>query len=134
MAYVYNQKNIKPDKTLTDEKGFLKMELRWLLSEHNSPVNKVAIGHTHKYKGGEHRDHHHTNVEEIIYMLKGEAIERVGDEFVKLKQGDCLFIPKGVIHSHKVVSDEVETLCIYIGAPSFEKTGYVLDENDKSKS
>lgn len=126
MVYAYNPKNMEPDKTLTDEKGFFNMELKWLLDEHNAPVTMCAIGHTRKSKGGEHRLHHHTNAEEIIYMLKGKAIERVGDEYVELKQGDCLFIPKGIIHSHKVISDEVETLCIYIGAPSFEKTGYVL--------
>ncbi len=42
--------------------------------------------------------------------------------------GDCIFIPKGVIHSHVCISDEVETYCIYIGASSLEKSGYVLEK------
>lgn len=134
MALVTNSKNIKPDLTLNDEKGFTHMELRWLISDKNAPVSKVTIGHTYKIKGGEHRLHFHTDADEVIYMLKGKAIEKIDDEEVVLNPGDCCFIPRNSIHSHVVVEAPVETLCIYIGAPSFEKTGYHLVEQDKAKA
>ena len=129
MAYIKNISSVKPDQAMNKEKGFTGMELRWLLSEHNAPVTMCTVGHTHKPKGGEHRAHHHTNADEVILMLQGRAIERIGDETIELKKGDCVFIPRGTIHAHKCISDEpVETYCIYVGAPSIEKTGYVLDE------
>ena len=61
-------------------------------------------------------------------MLKGMAVEKIGEEEVILKPGDCCFIPKNIVHSHKVIEDPVETLCIYIGASSIENTGYKLLE------
>jgi hypothetical protein len=101
MIYLTNIDSVEPDQKMNREKGFAAMELRWLLSEANAPVTLCTIGHTRKQKGGER---------------------------VELKKGDCLFIPRGVVHSHKVTEDPVETYCIYIGAGSIEKTGYVLDE------
>ena len=134
MKYVANPKGLTPDKTLNDEKGFTQMELTWLIDNKNFPVTSCAVGYTNKKPGGEHRLHYHTNAEEIIVMLKGRAIERVGDEEIEIKAGDVMFIPKGVIHSH-VALEPVETLCIYAGegATSFENTGYVLVENTSEK-
>ena len=128
MIYLTNIESVEPDQKMNREKGFAAMELRWLLSEANAPVTLCTIGHTRKQKGGEHRAHHHLHADEVILMLQGKAVEVVGDEQVELKKGDCLFIPRGVVHSHKVTEEPVETYCIYIGAGSIEKTGYVLDE------
>jgi mannose-6-phosphate isomerase-like protein (cupin superfamily) len=128
MIYHTNIDSVEPDRKMNREKGFSAMELRWLLSEANAPVSLCTIGHTRKQKGGEHRAHHHLHADEVILMLQGRAIEVVGDEQVELKKGDCLFIPRGVVHSHRVTEEPVETYCIYIGAGSIEKTGYVLDE------
>ncbi len=129
MQFVANPKLVGPDQTKTTENGFTEMELRWLLTKANSPVTMCCVGHTLKNKGGEHRAHHHTNAEEIIVMLRGKAVERIGDEYYEIGPGDCVFIPKGAVHSHKVVSeDQVETVFIYVGATTFEETGYVLDE------
>ena len=129
MIYLTNIDSVAADKAMNQEKGFAHMELRWLLSEHNAPVSqKITVGHTRKRAGGEHRLHHHTNADEVILMLQGKAIERVGDKDVEIKKGDCLFIPRGVVHSHRVVEEPVETYCIYVGAGSIESTGYVLDE------
>jgi mannose-6-phosphate isomerase-like protein (cupin superfamily) len=128
MIYLTNIDSVEPDQKMNQEKGFAAMELRWLLSGANAPVTLCTIGHTRKQKGGEHRLHHHLYADEVILMLHGKAIEVVGDERVELKKGDCLFIPRGVVHSHKVTEDPVETYCIYIGAGSIDKTGYVLDE------
>ncbi|MGE5541428.1 MAG: cupin domain-containing protein [Bacillota bacterium] len=129
MQFVNNPRLVGPDQTKTLENGFNEMELRWLLTEKNAPVTMCCVGHTLKNKGGEHRLHHHENAEEIIVMLRGRAVERIGDQEYELSPGDCAFIPKGAIHSHKVVStDQVETVFIYVGATSFEGTGYVLDQ------
>ena len=126
MAIVHNLKDVKPDKTLTDANGFKEMELRWLISNKNAPVSMVTVGHTHKIKGGEHRLHYHTDADEIIYMIKGKAIEKIDAEEVVLTPGDCCYIPRNAVHSHQVIEAPVETICIYIGASSIEKSGYHL--------
>ena len=134
MRYVANPMNLTPDSTLNKEKGFTGMGLTWLITSDKFPVTSCAVGYTKKNPGGEHRLHYHTNAEELIIMLKGRAIERVGDEDIEIKAGDVMFIPKGVVHSH-VALEPVETMCIYAGegATSFENTGYVLVESSPEK-
>jgi len=134
LNYVANPRGLMPDKTLDNEKGFTQMELTWLITDKKFPVTSCAVGYTKKNPGGEHRLHYHTNAEELIVMLKGRAIERVGDKEIEIKAGDVMFIPKGVVHSH-VALEPVETLCIYSGdgATNFENTGYVLAENASEK-
>ena len=126
--YLTNINSVEPDKSLNKERGFTGVGLRWLLSEQNVPGITCTVGYTHKKKGGEHRLHRHMDADEVILMLRGTALQKIGDENVDLNKGDCVYIPKGIIHSHTCISDEVETYCIYIGAASLEKTGYVLDE------
>lgn len=128
MLYVVNPKSLKPDKSLDYDMGFSKMDLRWLFNDENSLVTMCAVGHTHKQRYGEHRLHIHKHAEEIIIMLKGSAIEIIGSEEYTIGPGDCVFIPKDVPHSQKSISDEVETIFIYVGSTSLEKTGYELVE------
>ena len=129
MNYVVNPQQVKPDITMNKEKGFTEMELRWIFTDQNAPVKMCSVGHTVKVPGGHHRLHHHTNAEEIIIMLKGKAIERIGEKEFEITAGDCVVIPRGVVHSHKCI-EPVETIFVYAGAgaTSLEATGYVLDE------
>jgi quercetin dioxygenase-like cupin family protein len=56
----------------------------------------------------------HTNtVEHEQYVLRGEATITIGDEAHRVRKGDVVFIPEGVIHSYENISDEpFEFLCI----------------------
>jgi mannose-6-phosphate isomerase-like protein (cupin superfamily) len=120
------------DKTKNEKVGFNDMVLSWLVNEQNARSENVAVGHTHKPPGGEHKLHLHKNAEEVIFMLKGKGVEICGDKEIELKTGDCIYIPRGMPHSHKNSGNEPsETIFVYAGAPSFEKTGYVLLENKR---
>lgn len=48
--------------------------------------------------------HMHVNHSEHAYIIDGEADMRLGDKWFKVKNGDVIFIPKGVIHAVKVTS------------------------------
>lgn len=49
----------------------------------------------------------HTNtVEHEQYVLNGEAEVQIGDETHFVKKNNAVFIPAGVPHSYKVLSDE----------------------------
>ena len=127
-----NVREVKPDEKRTREDGFTDMLLSWLVNEHNAGSQNIAVGHTYKHPGGQHRLHLHKNVEEIIFILKGKGVQICGETEFEVKAGDCIFIPRGIPHSQKNTGDEpIETIFVYAGAPSFEKTGYVLLENEK---
>ena len=48
--------------------------------------------------------HKHLTHSEHVYVIDGEAEMRLGDKTVKIKNGDIIFIPKGTVHSVKVIS------------------------------
>jgi quercetin dioxygenase-like cupin family protein len=123
--YVVNAKNYKPDPTLNFDKGFSKMDLTWVVTDKTCPVTQCSVGYTQKIPGGQHRLHLHKKADELIIMLKGKAIERVGSEDYELNEGDICFIPRNVPHSQTCI-ESVETYCIYVGAPNFKETEYVL--------
>lgn len=61
---------------------------------------ELAIFEIHsKGKGGGPALHIHQDQDETMYILEGEYLFQVGDEKVKLKMGDSIFIPRGTPHA-----------------------------------
>lgn len=50
-------------------------------------------------------DHDHT-VDKIDGVLSGRFRMTMGEQSVVLEAGDCLYVPKGAVHSAEVVGDE----------------------------
>ena len=125
MKYVVKLKDLIADKAMNEEKGFTRMALSWVFTDKNVPVTQCAVGYTNKEPGGTHVLHLHRNAEEIIIMLKGRAMQIVGDDEFEIEAGDCVFIPKNVVHSQRAL-EPVETIFIYVGATNLEDTGYEL--------
>ena len=63
--------------------------------------------------GTAHAFHHHPEMDEIIYILSGEAEQWYEHEKRTLKSGDVIYIPRGVIHGTYNSSDaEVDFLAV----------------------
>ncbi len=56
----------------------------------------------------------HTNlVEHEQYILGGQATITIGDETYRVRAGDTVFIPAGIIHSYENIGEEpFEFLCV----------------------
>ncbi|MFQ6123128.1 MAG: cupin domain-containing protein [Candidatus Heimdallarchaeota archaeon] len=55
---------------------------------------------------GEYHWHHHTNEDELFYVLRGELIIQLKDDpDLTLREGELTVIPKGVEHCPKSVED-----------------------------
>ncbi len=64
------------------------------------------------------KPHKHETHSEQVYILEGMGIMAIGEEQVRVKPGDLVYIPMGVVHSLEVTSDEpVKVLSIQ--APEF---------------
>ncbi len=50
--------------------------------------------------------HNHPESEELDIIVRGSGLLKDGDDLVPFKEGDWMFIPKGVFHQHRNVGDE----------------------------
>jgi quercetin dioxygenase-like cupin family protein len=76
--------------------------------------------------GNGHPFHRHPNMEEIIYVLSGQAEQWLEKEKKILKKNEAVFIPKDVIHATFNVGDEpLEFLAILSPAENLEGSGMV---------
>jgi mannose-6-phosphate isomerase-like protein (cupin superfamily) len=73
------------------------------------------------------KKHKHVTHSEHVYILDGEGEMYLGDEFLKVKKGDIIFIPKNTSHSLKVTSGfPVKVLSIQ--SPFFDGTDRIFIE------
>lgn len=116
------------DKSLTPNKGWMQMDLKWLVSDKNLGSKYLTFGRTVFASGlsSQHALHKHKNAEEIIMVLKGNGYSIVGEETLPMGPGDVCYIPQGVPHSFRNASanEACEIIFVYGGAPSLEKAGY----------
>ena len=86
------------------------------LADKDLGMNQIGMGWI-IFKPGSVSSMHARDVEEYIYVIKGEATIKLEDgEEIKLGPGDCIFIPPGSIHQHMNKS-ESDLEQIYIFAP-----------------
>jgi oxalate decarboxylase/phosphoglucose isomerase-like protein (cupin superfamily) len=82
-----------------------KLEFNWgvihiLAKESMTGSGSFSFGHVVLQPGQGHVRHNHPTADEVIYVLSGEAEQMLDDApAVKVKAGDCIWIPKAVYHS-----------------------------------
>jgi quercetin dioxygenase-like cupin family protein len=73
---------------------------------------EVLLGVIEKNQGAV--EHSHPGIEQVCYMLAGEAVAEVGGQKRLLQAGDCCFFPADVPHVFTAVSETpVRVLVIY---------------------
>jgi putative monooxygenase len=88
-----------------DTPGFRRKVFRTVSKELVGSENIVA-GLTVFEPGEDSAVHNHPESEELDIILHGSGILVDGDEHVYFKEGEWMFIPKGVFHQHKNTGDE----------------------------
>ena len=119
--------NVAVDTSLKPEDGW-KFAMRWLVDEQNMGAKFGAVGYATFPPHGQHMLHVHDDAEEVAIYLKGRGLRTVGDEQYEVVPGTVAYVPPGVPHGLQNLSETepIELICIYLGAPSVEKTGYRL--------
>jgi quercetin dioxygenase-like cupin family protein len=77
---------------------------------------EVVLGTIEKNHGAP--KHSHPNIEQVCYLLDGEAVAEVAGQTMRLKPGDCCFFPANVPHVFTAVSD-VPAKVLVIYAPPY---------------
>lgn len=130
--YVIPSESIPVDETLRADRGWVDMQVRWLITAESVGAEQTVVGRTVLRPGAKHDIHRHPNAEEWEYIISGSAIKHVGSESLQLKAGDVVFVPKNVYHGLENASDTepVVTLWGYSGGATLEQAGYFLPSDD----
>ncbi|MEM1212667.1 MAG: cupin domain-containing protein [Planctomycetota bacterium] len=72
--------------------------------------------------------HEYSREDETFYVISGELDARVGDNHHTLRAGDAIFLPRGLRHRLRCLSDEAQVLML-IHRPGLE---HFFDEVDQA--
>jgi quercetin dioxygenase-like cupin family protein len=72
---------------------------------------EVLIGEIERGKGA--LPHAHPGIEQVCYLLEGEAHAEVAGEKFEMKPGEACFFPAGARHLFIVTSDRAKVMVIY---------------------
>ena len=72
---------------------------------------EVLIGELERGKGA--LPHAHPGIEQVCYLLEGEAHVEVGGEKFEMKPGEACFFPPDAVHLLIVTSEKAKVLVIY---------------------
>lgn len=74
--------------------------LHFLSAENVTGAKSFSFGHVELAAGKGHVRHNHPDADEIIYVMSGTGEQMLDDEPpTTIRQGDCIWIPKGIYHS-----------------------------------
>jgi uncharacterized RmlC-like cupin family protein len=90
---------VPPDRTLRADDGWIRMEVRWLITAETVGAERTVVGRTVLQPGSKHDIHRHPNAEEWEYVVSGIAVKHIGDDSVRLEAGDVVFVPAGVFQA-----------------------------------
>ena len=127
--------DVSPDKTLREDAGWIKMDVRWVVTNEKFESKTTVVGRTILAPGigAKHDIHRHPNAEEWEYVLHGVGIKHIGEESFFIRVGDLVFQPRNVYHGLENGSETepLITLWGYTGASSLKEAGYFTPEDDR---
>jgi quercetin dioxygenase-like cupin family protein len=115
------------------ERGWVDMDVRWLVTKDNVGAAKTVFGVTYFPPGSKHDLHRHPNAEEVEYLISGSGIAYVDDDAVELGPGEAVFVPQNAYHGFENTSDDETVMAwCYAGAASLEEAGFVTRQEDEA--
>jgi oxalate decarboxylase/phosphoglucose isomerase-like protein (cupin superfamily) len=113
------------------ERGWLGMDVRWLVTKDTVGASKTVFGVTFFPPGSKHELHRHPNAEEVEYLISGSGIAYVDADAVEMGPGDAVFVPQNAYHGFENTSDaEAVMAWYYAGAASLDDAGFVTKRED----
>ncbi len=78
-------------------------------------------------KGAEPMMHTHQYEDEAFYILEGEMIVTIGGQDYRAKPGDYVFLPRGIPHTQKLISEQVHAM-LFISPAGLEDFFWKLSQ------
>lgn len=77
--------------------------LEWMVSQAIGNSDVLTVGRCHIDPGQQNPPHHHPNCDEVLHVVHGTIVHRVGDERFEMSAGDTVSIPAGTVHNARNV-------------------------------
>ncbi|HOQ97267.1 MAG TPA: cupin domain-containing protein [Anaerolineae bacterium] len=121
--YLISKDEVQP-LDVGDEEGFRGVDSRLIVSDETMGSGRACLFRVIFPKGAYHGPHLHTESDELLYALRGKAIQWVdGVEYI-MTAGTAMLIPKNVVHwMRNDWNEEFEVIGVYPEVPNFSKTG-----------
>lgn len=87
-----------------------------LLHADNGAVN-LAIWHGQVEPGGEAETHQHPGMEQVFFVLHGQARFTLDGQVHHLGQGDLILVPRGITHHIQAVGENSLKVLIIMAPP-----------------
>lgn len=87
-------------------------KLEWFASRPLGNSSKLTVGQATISPGKQNPVHWHPNCDEVLHVLRGHIMHRVGDKEYEMKAGDTVVIPEGVLHNARNIGTEDAVLAV----------------------
>jgi quercetin dioxygenase-like cupin family protein len=87
--------------------------LRWLMNDQIDPKAELTLGIAYIEPHQSNQLHLHPNSAEVLHVLCGSCEHRRGDQWIKLKAGDTLRIPKNTAHMARTADQPLLAILTY---------------------
>ena len=121
-----------------EESGWKKMDIRFVITGERQGSKDCTMFRALFIPGARHMKHSHSNSDELFYMIRGHGASGAGEKEYEMKAGSSHFIPRGVTHWLRNLSDTepIEVVGVYLHAGNLKESGYVFQgevtEKDKT--
>ena len=102
--------------------------LAWCCRPADTGAKDLVVMEVTLAPGGSHAFHKHPEQEEVIYVIEGEVEQWLDQEKRILRRGDCVFIPRGVVHASCNVGREDAKVLAIVGPCVNRDNGYAVVE------
>lgn len=83
-----------------------------ILLDSQATEGQLTVGLFDAPKGEAPPVHLHTREDEVLVLLKGEALVWVGDERHELSAGGAVYLPRNIPHGYRITSERADLLLI----------------------
>jgi len=87
-------------------------ELQWFASRPIGNSTVMTVGQARISPGKENPPHWHPNCDEILHVVRGHIMHRVGDKQYEMHTGDTVVIPEGTVHNARNIGTEDAILIV----------------------
>ncbi|MEO6803118.1 MAG: ThuA domain-containing protein [Granulicella sp.] len=92
-------------------------KLEWFASRALGNSTSMTVGMATISPGKENPIHYHPNCDEILHVLQGHIMNRVGDKVYEMRAGDTVTVPEGTPHNARNIGKDDAVLSISYNSP-----------------
>jgi quercetin dioxygenase-like cupin family protein len=100
--------------------------IQWLVTGQSFPGAQITFGFVEIEPGRKNPRHLHPNSDEVLYLIEGELEHSIGEDRVRMKPGDVVFIAQSIPHDARNIGSV--TARMVVGFPTGDRQAVMLED------